>query len=179
MWTVIRFLPRRTTVLPSARPAWVRRMCAGMPAPEGSSEEGSSTLELCLVLPIFVLILAAATDISLMCQKYLVVAEAAAAGTRYGSSGGNSSSLPGMENAAQTSAGGINGFTATATAFCTCSPGGAWVSCSSSCTSQLSPVQYVQVSTKAPLSFPFKALGFSGTMQLVGSSTMRVSGATQ
>lgn len=175
----MRFLSRSTMVSSLVLSIWVGSKSADTSTPDQNAEEGMGSLELCLVLPLIVLILAAATDLSFMCQKYLVVVDAAAVGARFGSSGMNSSNLTGMQNAAQGAAGGINGFTATATTFCSCSPGGSQISCSSSCPSQLGPLQYVQVSTNAPVSFPFKALGLSATAQLAGSSVMRVSGATQ
>ena len=171
----MRFLSRIPVISSLVPMCWAR----GARMFDGSAEVGMSSLELCLALPLIVLILAAATDLSLMCQRYIVVVDAAAAGARYGSSGSNSSDLTGMRSAAQSAAGGIGGFTAVATTFCNCSPGGSQVSCSSSCTSAMGPLQYVQVRTGAPIGLPFKALGLSGTVQLAGSSVMRVSGATQ
>ena len=143
---------------------------------DGNAEEGSGVLEVCVLLPIFIVILAAGTDLCLLCQKYLVLADAAAAGARYGSSG-NSNDTNGMIAAAQNAAGGISGFTASAISFCSCSPGGSQVSCSGACGSQASPLQYVQVNAKAPITFPF-ATGTPGSVQLSNVATIRVSGAT-
>ena len=174
---VMRLLSPTMEPSPPALCAELKRRSARVRKVPPSTEEGSGAVELCAMLPLILLIFAAATDLCFMCQKDLVVMDAASAGARYGAS--NSNDVNGMQAAAQNAAGGIAGFTATANAFCTCSPGGPQTSCSSSCGSQVSPLKYVQVNTSAPVAFPFRTLRFSGSLQLAGSSTMRVSGATQ
>ena len=153
-----------------------RMKFAGKCRADQNAEEGSGALEVCVLLPIFILILAAGTDLAFLCQKYLLLADSASAGARYGSSG-NSNDTNGMVAAAQNAAGGISGFTASAASFCSCSPGGSQISCSGTCESQTSPVQYVQVNAKAPSTFPF-ATGTPGSVQLSNVATIRVSGAT-
>ena len=148
-----------------------------LPMVHDGRQEGSAAIELCLLLPVLLSIFAGAVDLSFVYQKYMIVADAAAVGARYGTTPGNSANFSGMSNAAQIAAPGLSGFNATATSLCTCTPGGAAVSCTGTCSASVSPVQYVQVVTGAPATLPFRAWSLPASIQLRSTSTMRIAGA--
>ena len=120
------------------------------------------------------LLLMGVIDFGLATQQAMVVSEAAYAGAQYGAIAGNSTNFAGMQTIATNSAKGISGFTVTASEWCACSPGGASVSCSSTCSSYGAPVAYVQVITKATASLLFRFTGIPLTVPLQGVCVLRV-----
>ena len=137
-------------------------------------EDGAALVEVSLILPLFILVFLFGTDAALIVQRMLRVADAATVGARYGTIAGNGKDLAGMQNAATAAANGLPGFSATASTYCACSPGGSSTSCASTCAGQSTPVQYVKVSTLATASIMFKVLGYSGTFPIASTATMRV-----
>ena len=103
-----------------------------------------------------------------------MVAEAATEATRFAAVAGNGSNTTGMLAAATTAAVGVPNFAVTAVNYCTCSSGGAAVSCSTSCASGYLPAEYDKVSTSASVPLFFKVTGIPGTVSLSATSTMRV-----
>jgi hypothetical protein len=76
---------------------------------------------------------------------------AAEAGVQYGSlSPAHYGDLSGMQTAALNDTGNYTGATATATQFCTCSVGGAQVSCPATCNGNGVAETYIQVSVTIP-----------------------------
>ncbi len=131
-------------------------------------------MELALIFLFLMLLLLGMIDFGLATQQAMVVNEAAYAGAEYGAMSGNSSDFTGMQTIATNSAKGVSGFTASASKWCACSPGGASVSCASSCGSYGTPVAYVQVITTATASMLFKYSGIPLTVPLRGVCVLRV-----
>jgi Flp pilus assembly protein TadG len=138
------------------------------------SQKGSALVELGLIFSLIMLLLMGVIDFALVTQQAMVVSEAAYAGAQYGAISGNSSNFTTMQNIATSSAKGVSGFSATASNWCSCSPGGTSVSCSSTCTSYGTPIMYVQVLTSATASVLFKYTGVPLTVPLHGFCILRV-----
>ncbi len=137
-------------------------------------ESGSALLELTLILPVICLMLAAVVDLGLGIQQSMVVAEAARAGTAFGSIPGNDMDYAGMQRASAGAGVNLQSFTATASEWCSCSPNGALVNCTGSCPSGGKPLAYVQVTTSAVLPAAFNYVGLPASFNLSGFSAIRV-----
>lgn len=136
-------------------------------------ESGSALLELSLILPLMILMLAGVFDLGLGIQQSMLVSEAARAGTAFGQIPGNDTNVMGMQQAATAAAGSLESFTATASEWCSCSPNGAVVDCNSSCPTG-NPIAYVQVKTSAVLPSLFNHSGLPASLNLSGFSAVRV-----
>jgi len=140
-----------------------------------AAEEGSTLIELGLVLPVVIAIILGATQLAFYMQRSMLVVEAASVGARFGIIAGNATNTAGMQQAASNSAGSLSGFQATATTFCSCSPGGAQINCSSTCSSLATPSHYVQVTTSAMVPGLFKITRLPASLTPTATSTMRAS----
>lgn len=138
------------------------------------SQKGSGLIELALLFVLLLMLFLGVIDFALVTQQAMVVNEAAYAGAQYGAMSGNSTNYATMQTIATNSAKGIAGFTATATKWCACSPGGAAVSCASTCPSYGTPIAYVQVITTATASMLFRYTGIPVTVPLRGVCVLRV-----
>jgi Flp pilus assembly protein TadG len=138
------------------------------------SERGSVLIEFSLIFTILMLLVLGVIDFSLVIQQAMVVNEAAYAGAEYGAISGNSSNTAMMQTIAANSATGISGFSASATKWCACAPGGTSVACTSTCSTYGTPVAYVQVSTSATAAVLFKFTGLPVTVPLHGLCVLRV-----
>jgi len=138
------------------------------------TQRGSAVVELSLLFGVLLLLLLGVIDFALVTQQAMVVSEAAYAGSQYGAISGNSSNFATMQTIATNSAKGISGFSATASKWCACSPGGAAVACASTCPGYGSPVAYVQVVTTATTSVLFKFTGIPVSIPLRGVCVLRV-----
>ena len=138
--------------------------------------EGGAVVELGFLLPIIFLIFGGLADLSTMIQRSLVLADAAAAGARYGSISGNSTNTSGMQSAAQSAASGVSGFTAAASSYCACSPGSSSVSCTSTCPSSTSPTHYVSVTTGVNVALLFRNPYVPASVQLSSTAVLPVLG---
>ena len=135
------------------------------------SEDGAALLEFACVLPLFVLLLVGVVDYSLQIQQRMHVTEAAAIGAAYGSVAGNEQNTAGMRTAALAE---MAGLTVTATAFWTCSVGGAHVSSGSACADGTLPMQWVEVDTSATLKTLLAFPGIAAQQELHGVAIRRV-----
>jgi Flp pilus assembly protein TadG len=143
------------------------------PLPSLCDEEGSSVLELALLMPMLMLLFVGAVDFG---QAYFVgieVSSAAAAGTSYGVM--NPTDTAGMSSAANLDAADVPSMNATSTWGCECSDGtGISVSCTSSPSCVTNVVDYVDVSTtvtyKPMLIWP----AFPSSFTIAGHSRMRI-----
>jgi len=141
------------------------------------SEEGSSLIELALLLPVLLLLAFSLFNYAFWIQKAMCLQEAAEAGAAYGAIPGNTNDITGITQAANLSATGsrtgATGFLATPTTFYTCSPGGAQVTLQTSC-SGIAPFHYVQVTTTmtahASIAFSLMPSSFA----LTGRAAFRV-----
>ena len=121
-----------------------------------------ATIEFALVAPLLMLLLAGVLDFSMLLRIATCAADAARAGSAYGSrSPSASQDYAGMQTAALNAAPGVTGMTATATRSCKCADG-ATASCGGSCANGKMLV-YVQVTTQvtAPAIFNYPGLNFS------------------
>jgi Flp pilus assembly protein TadG len=141
------------------------------------SEHGSSLTELALLLPVLFLIVFSMIDYAVFIQKAIQVQDAASAAAQYGIIPGNataSSTMIQLANFDVTgSINGAAGFTANATNFYTCSPGGAHVTATTSCPTG-APYHYVQVTTSLNASNFLPIFGTPANMTLNGSAIYRV-----
>lgn len=122
-----------------------------------------ATVEFALMAPLLMLLLAGVLDFAMLLRTASCAANAARAGTEYGSRSTSAAvDYAGMQTAALNSAPGVAGMTATATGYCQCA-GGASVSCSGSCSGGKMLI-YVQVVTQATAHtvFNYSVLNFSG-----------------
>jgi Flp pilus assembly protein TadG len=130
-------------------------------------------IELALVTPLALLLLAGVLDFALLLRTSTSLADAARAGAQYGAiSVTNSTDIAGMQSAAVNAAPQLTGVTATAVRSCQCSDGSA-VSCSGSCAGGRMLI-YVNVTARASSSaiWSYPGLPFSG--DTTATAKMRV-----
>ncbi len=151
-------------------------VCAGavISSKRRKPQRGSALIELGLVFTMIMLLFLGVIDFSLVTQQAMVVNEAAYAGAEYGAMSGNSTNYATMQSIAAQSATGISGFSATATKWCACSPGGASVACTANCGAYGTPVAYVQVVTSATAPLLFKWIGIPLSVPIKGVCILRV-----
>jgi Flp pilus assembly protein TadG len=140
------------------------------------SERGSMLVECALLMPIFLIFMFGMVDYSRVFLTAISVASAAQAGAEYGSSSSSAfTDYTGMQNAAAHDAAQLSSFTATASQYCSCSPGGTAVSCSTTtCSGYGSPAKYVKVQTTSTFHtlFPYPLVPSSATVN--ATAFMRV-----
>jgi Flp pilus assembly protein TadG len=135
-------------------------------------EEGSSAIELAMMLPFLVLMLVVAVDFGRGYYAAIEITSAAEAGALYGTQ--NLTDIAGMQTAAKLDAHDISGVTAVATYGCECHDGsGASVSCTTSPTCATNGVNYVQVVTTATYKPILKFPGIFTSYPLQGVARMR------
>jgi len=137
-----------------------------------NGQRAIATIEFALVAPLLMLLLAGVLDFAMLLRTATCAADAARAGSAYGSVSASASlDYAGMQTAALNAAPGVTGMTATASRSCKCTDGTA-VSCSGSC-SDGKLLVYVQVTTQAAAHtiFNYSALNFSS--QVTGQASMR------
>jgi len=141
-------------------------------------EEGSALVEMAFILPVMLLIAFGIFDYAFWIQKSMLLQEAANAGAAYGAIPGQSSSHSGMKGVAYYNAtgstSGAPGYTASATDFYVCTPGGTQVTSSASCPLG-APFHYVQVTigitpAAAALKYPL----VPSSLSLSATATYRV-----
>jgi Flp pilus assembly protein TadG len=137
------------------------------------AEEGSALVEFSLTMPVVVVFCLVAISFALVVQQDIALTDAVAAATKYGANG-HGNDLAGMQSAATTSGSGISGMVVTATKYCSCSPGGEVVSCTTTCYPfPITPAQYVSVTATAPAPLLFAITGLPSSLPLSASSTLR------
>lgn len=135
-------------------------------------DEGSSVIELALLLPFLLLLLVAAVDFGRGYYASIEVSSAAEAGALYGTL--NTTNTAGMQAAAKLDAKDITSLTAVATYGCECSDGTSIVvSCTTQPTCTANPVNYVQVTTSATYTPILRFPGISASYPLKGLARMR------
>lgn len=141
----------------------------------GSESEGSSFVELAIVLPMFLLMFVPAVDIGRALYAAIEVSSAAEAGAMYGVQ--NPGDTSGMVSASTGGASNLSGVTATATYGCECSDGsGASPLCATIPTCTYNYVTYIDVVATAPYTTSFKYPGLPSSMNITRESRMRVGG---
>jgi Flp pilus assembly protein TadG len=150
-----------------AKQKWLRSIRKG--------SEGSSFVELALVLPIFMLIFVPAIDIGRAIYASIEVASAAQAGAAYGIQ--NPTDVAGMRSASAAGASNISGVSATATYGCECSDGsGASASCATTPTCTYNYVNYVDVVATVPYTTTFSYPWIRSSMNISREIRLRVGG---
>jgi Flp pilus assembly protein TadG len=136
---------------------------------------GQSVVELAFMIPVMIALLLVVSDYARVFYAYLEVSDAARAGAQYGMQNrATAADLSRMQTTAVSAAPDLTAMTATASSFCTCSDGGATVSCSSSgCPTTLQ--LFVQVTTNYTFKTIFAFPGIPGSVALQGISVLRVS----
>ena len=139
---------------------------------------GQTLIELALAVPIFTLLLLGAAEFALLAYASIEVTNAARAGVAYGSqSAATASDLAGMRTMAINDGSNVAGLSATASQFCSCSSAAATpVACATAPTTCASShvLNYVKVTTTAPISPPIHLPGLPTTFTLSGQAIMRV-----
>jgi Flp pilus assembly protein TadG len=131
------------------------------------TQSGQALIEFALSFASLAVLGIAAVSFGMAVQNSEVVADAAYAGAAYGANSTyNSVNTATMQQVALNSAAGVRNLTATATYWCTCTAGGALVSCSSACGTD-QPMYYVQVTVSAtyPNFFHYGSLPATFTIQ--------------
>ena len=131
---------------------------------------GIATVEFALMAPLLMLLLAGVLDFAMLLRTATCAAEAAHAGTAYGSRSASAAlDFSGIQAAALNSAPGVAGMTAVAARSCKCTDGTS-VACGGSCANGKMLV-YVQVTTQATAHtiFSYAPLNFSGQVTSVAS----------
>ena len=138
-------------------------------------ERGSGTIEFLLMALTLFLLFFGLLDFGRLYYAYICLVNAAYAGAQYGAMvSGQSSNYSAMQTAANNDDPGTPGFGATASSYCTCTPAGASVSCTSSCAGYTSPLEYVKVQTSGSVAPFFPYPGNTGDFALTTSCTLRV-----
>lgn len=138
----------------------------------GSDEQGSTLIELALVLPLLILLLTGAVDLGRLCYVAIEVSAAATAGTSYGLQ--NLTDVAGMQQAALSEASDLSGATAAASWGCECADGtNASTACTSTPTCSGNRVSYIVVNASATLNLLFKCPGLPSSFTLKSSSRLR------
>lgn len=132
------------------------------------SQRGSMLVEFALLVPVLLILMFGMVDFSRVFLTAITVTSAAQAGAEYGSSSSSTfSDYTGMQNAATHDASQLSSFTATATQYCSCSPGGVSVSCTTTtCAGYGAPAKYVKVQTTSTFHtlFPYPLVPSSATV---------------
>jgi Flp pilus assembly protein TadG len=137
--------------------------------------EGSSFIELALVLPLLLLIFIPAVDLGRAFYAAIEVSSAAEAGAMYGVQ--NPSDVAGMESASTSGASNLSGISATATYGCECSDGTSSVaSCTTPPACTYNYVNYIDVVVTAPYATTFNYPGLPSSMNISRETRMRVGG---
>jgi Flp pilus assembly protein TadG len=137
-------------------------------------ERGSAMVELAAILSVMVLMLMGTVDYAAEMVYDMQIQQAATAAAEFGAIPGNESNLAQIQAYAVTLAPYISGVTATATNTWTCSPGGASVVSTSTCSGGVTPYKYLTVTTTATTNRIVKYPGLPPTMTMKGTATIRV-----
>lgn len=137
---------------------------------------GGALIELALVTPVFLALLAGASEYAVLEYDAMEVSSAARAGVAYGSqSSTTASDTAGMRAAALADGPDVSGLTATPTEFWSCSNAPATQFTSPpTCTTGNHVLNYVHVTTSATVKPWIHIPGFPSTYTLTGLSVMRV-----
>jgi Flp pilus assembly protein TadG len=142
------------------------------------ADSGQALLEFALFASVFVLFFIGVTDVTFYILGSMIVQEAATEGANYGAAWGNQNDNTGMVSwASQAASGIVLASTPTSTTFYTCSPGGATVSSTTTCSGSPN-LQYVKVTATATVNPVFSSKYF-GSKTITSTVTYRVAHKTQ
>ena len=140
------------------------------------SEDGSTLIELALLLPVFVLVFAGIANYAFWIEEKIQLQEAAAAGAAYATIPGNATDTAGMIAAARAASPQFNTtMTVTAVNTYSCSPGGTAVTSSATCSGlSAGPLLFAQVTTSATEYPVLKYLGMPTSLTMQGYASYEV-----
>ncbi len=137
-------------------------------------EQGSSLIELSLILPILLLMLLGVVDFGLVFSRYMIVIDSTRAAAERATIYGQQINTSQVQTFARQFAAGVPGYSASAVVVCTCNPGGSAISCTSSCGGTItSPLQYMQVTATASLPLVFGVTGLPTSLPVKSVATIR------
>lgn len=137
------------------------------------NSEGSSFIELALLLPFLLFLFVGAVDLGRLYFMCVEVTGAAQAGALYGVQ--NPSDASGMQSAAAAGASSLSGITTTASYGCECSDGSSpSASCSSTPSCTYNYVNYVDVASSVQYTPIFNYPGLPSNMTVTREARMRV-----
>lgn len=135
-------------------------------------ESGNTLVELAVILPVITVMLLGVLNFGLVIANDISVADSARAGAEYAAGWGNGTNVAQMQTVARAAAGRIASYQVTAANVCNCAPGGAAVSCTSSCPGYGQPAMYAQVTATAALPLVF---GTGMTVPVKSVAIVRIS----
>jgi Flp pilus assembly protein TadG len=136
-----------------------------------TDERGNALIEFAVTAPLLVALFVSTMTFAVIIQQNIALTDAAAAGAKYGING-HLTDFVGMISAATNEAGGVSGFSASASTYCSCTPGGAAVSCASGTCS--TPVEYLKVTTNASVPVLFIIPQLPAKVTLSATSSLRI-----
>ena len=136
-------------------------------------QRGSVIVEFALLITFLLLFFLTIVDFSKCTSDSMALDAAAQAGARYGAAEGNSNDTAGMATAATAAAPAVSGMAITASTFCTCTSGGALVSCATTCNTYDLPIQYVKVQTSVTQPLLFHFGGIPLNIQMTATAVLR------
>ena len=133
---------------------------------------GIATVEFALIAPFLLFLLAGVLDFAMLLRTATCAADAARAGTEYGSQSATAAAdTAGIQAAALNAAPGVAGMSAVATRSCQCSDGSA-INCGSACvTGKMTIYEQATTQVAAHTVFDYSALNFSNSVS--AKATMR------
>jgi len=139
-------------------------------------ESGSAMIELALLLPLFILILAGITNYAFLIEQKIQLQEAATAGAAYATIPGNSTDISGMVSAAKASSPMFNTtMVVTAANVYSCTPGGAAVGSTTTCSGlSAGPLLFAQVTTSATEYPVLRFIGMPTSLTMQGYASYEV-----
>jgi Flp pilus assembly protein TadG len=139
-----------------------------------NDDRGSALVEFALFLTFLVPVFTGVVDYSFFIQKRMQIQNAAAAAAAYGAVPGNWSNTSGMQTIATTVVKGVANFSSNASDLYVCTPGGASVASTYTCSGGVTPFEYVVVTTSgtvpAALNFP----GIPANLAMSSTVSLRV-----
>ena len=137
-------------------------------------EQGSSFIELSLILPVLLLMLLGVVDFGLIFSQYMTVIDSTRAAAEYATVYGQRANSGQVQTFASQFASGIPGYSASAAVVCTCNPGGGGVSCTSSCGGPVTtPLQYMRITATATLPLIYGVQGFPTSLPVRANVSIR------
>jgi Flp pilus assembly protein TadG len=139
-------------------------------------EDGQALIEFALVSSLFIFLFVGIVDYAIYIHMQIELNEAASTAAAFGAAPDNQTNISLMSEAGAYDAGDIRNLTVNATTFYTCTQGGSQVTQTTICggTYDNRPLQYVQVTTSAPVPATLRWTGIATVLNLQGQATYRV-----
>ncbi len=149
--------------------------CRGTVLPWGlQDEDGGTLIEFAMFAGLLVFIFMGVVDYSFYIKEEMELVDGAASAAAYGAVPGNESNLSAIAQVANNQIQGVPGYSVTATNVWTCTPGGASVASTSTCSGGVTPYKYVVVTASGTLPPSFKYPGLTSDLVLSATSSYRV-----